>query len=253
MNDDLDQLATQKAATKVKGGENINETKRAQALLRSLAQGRDRRTTSRGDVIRTRPAIGRSVVTSELPSKNRPKYDISFFNNNQTGVDDNPFRGGLKDSKSKGLQYMLGTTFKEDIPNNSTIKIDATDGRRVSAYERGTKGAIKFEPYPWMNSTKDGGTSSTYVNKAGNFQPRVDNKFTAAKPNPGDALRQLLINAARAVPDVVRNIKPATRVTRYDPLAAIQTGADIGTWMRDNLDVNSQVSGRGGGRKALND
>lgn len=202
-----ERLALLKEITKINKGGTVDERKRAQALLRSLAQNRDFKIGGqpvRPDYFRNRPAIGRTVVTSNLgpgPSGKVNQFDVSFYNNNGTGVSDNPFPGGARNSKYKALYYMLGQALDKDIPNNRMLKIDATDDRRVKAYERGTKGALKFEPYKYsqysdFETRLPGGTSSTYKNKKGNFQPMIDGKFTKSKPNPADSLRSSLIRAA---------------------------------------------------------
>jgi hypothetical protein len=258
-------MAMLKELTSFEPGGTINETKRAQALLRSLAQGRDYRLAGndmRPDQIRTRPAVGRSVLTANLGPTSTGKtteYDISFFG--KRGVDDQPFAGDSRNSKAKALNYMLGQAMDRDIPNNSMLKIEATDSRRVNAYERGTKGALKFGPFPWSEYSEfrariPGGQATSYKNKAGNFQPIVDGKFTKSAKNPGDSLRGGLIRAATALDPIYRGVRgvfSSNRARGVDPISAIMTGADIGTWMQNNLKINKSTSGRGGGRKALND
>lgn len=260
-----ERMALLKELVKITPGGTIDERRRAKALLRSLAQGRDLRTTKnyKGDTsyIRNRPAVGRTVVTSSAPSKSGKtnNYDISFYGNN--GVQDQPFKGGTKNSKYKALYYMLGQALDRDVPKNNMIKIDATDDRRVTAYTRATKGGLKFEPYPWQRvgefeAQLPGGRAKTYKNKAGNFQPIVDGKFTRSVPNPGDNLRSSLIRAATALAPIYRGVRAtfsSSRARGADPLSAIMTGADIGKWMENNLDFYPGTSGRGGGRKALND
>lgn len=257
-----ERMALLKELVKIKTG-TINESKRARALLRSL-QGREVLETVPSVVGRGRPAIGRNVITTELRSTGkRPKFDISFFNrpdaSAQGFTQDKPFKGGLKDSKSKALKYMLGTALDKDIPKNSTLKITPTDSRRAKAYQRMTGGALDFnvkkEPnyYGRLRDTFDDGAS--YKTKKGNFQPIVNNKFTKAKPNPKERLQKPLKEAAVANPEITRTLASTiARILRIgNPVNAIMTGADVGTWMRDNLKVNTQTSGRGGGRQALND
>lgn len=263
-------LAILKELVKVKPGGTIDERRRAKALLRSLSQQRDLKLKpnprQRGldnrnndylanfDKIRTRPAVGRAVVTSTFkkgPKTN--KYDVSFYNYD-TGVRDSPFAGGSRNAKFQGLNYMLGNAMDKDIPKNNMIKIQATDGRRVKAYERGTGGGLKFKPYPWEPDTAVGGEATTYKNKKGNFQPMVDGKFTEAKPNPGDRLRSGLIRLATSDTAKKRILKAVPAFTKGVPLVnAIMTGADIGEAMRKHLKINKSVSSRGGGRKSLND
>ena len=256
-------MALLKELVKIKPGGTINEQRRARALLRSLAQGRDYSKSETKDgrsyQTRKRPAVGRGVVTTKFSKNARTTdiYDISFYGNN--GVQDQPFKGGLKDSKLKALNYMLGQALDKDVPKNNMIKIDATDDRRVKAYTRGTKGALKFQPFDFNLGELElttGGTAKSYKNKAGNFQPIVKGKFTKSVPNPGDHLRSGLIRAATAAEPTYRAIQRILSLTRpigADPINAIMTGADIGKWMRNNLKVNKQSSGRGGGRQALND
>ena len=50
------------------GYNSINETKRAQALLRSLAQGRDVERAPSNIKSRTRPAVNRTVTTTQIGS-----------------------------------------------------------------------------------------------------------------------------------------------------------------------------------------
>ena len=254
-----ERMALLKELVKIKPG-TIDERRRAKALLRSLAQGRDyRKENTPGNVTyhyRNRPAIGRSVVTGKYPTNRKTSnYDISFYSS-EMGVHDKPFKGGLKNSKLKALKYMLGQALDKDVPSNNMVNIDATDDRRLKAYERDTKGAFKFKPYSWSREGGHGGSAQSYKNKAGNYQPIVDGKFTKSAGNPGDALRSSLIRAATALEPFYRNVAPIVkkgRVGGADPINAIMIGADVGKWMRDNLKVNTQSSGRGSGRTALND
>ena len=155
---------------------------------------------------------------------------------------------------------MLGQALDKDVPKNNMVKIDATDDRRLKAYTRGTKGAFKFKPYPWQRvggfeSQLPGGTAKSYKNKAGNFQPIVNGKFTKSAKNPGDSLRSSLIRAATATEPTYRAIQRIISLTRpmgANPINAIMTGADIGKWMKNNLDFYPGTSGRGSGRTALN-
>lgn len=258
----VQRMALLKEIVRFEGGGTIDERRRAQALLRSLAQNRDlkQHVNYRGNEVyqRSRPAVGRSVVTSSAPTPTGKTntYDISFYGSE--GVQDQPFKGGTRDSKFKALNYMLGQALDKDIPSNNMVKIDATDDRRVSAYTRGTKGALKFQPYAWSREEAPvpGGTAKSYKNKAGNFQPIVEGKFTKSVKNPGDSLRSSLVRAATALEPFYRGVAgtaKSRRIPKADPISAIMTGADIGKWMRDNLKVNQQTSGRGGGRQALND
>ena len=84
----------------------------------------------------------------------------------------------------------------------------------------------------------------------------VDGKFTKAVPSPATNLKRDLFNAATTKEAVYRAIKglmKTRRVRGTDPLSAILTGADIGQLMQKNLKINKSVSGRSGGRRALND
>ena len=255
-----ERLALQKEINVLKNG-TIDERRRAQALLRSLKQGRGVQEVN-GTVVRGRPAIGRDVVTSDLQSANRPKKDISFFSqqsiNTEPGFNDlkdKPFKGGLRDSKSKALKYNLGEAFDKDVPNNSTVKITPTDKRRANVYQRQTGGAMQFQTKEALPGVeyKEG---TSYKTKKGNFQPMIDGKFTKAKPNPADSLRKPLIDAATSDKPNIRQVGPLSRLFRIPgavPMNAIMMGADIGEWMKDNLDVFGGSSGRGGGRSTLND
>jgi hypothetical protein len=202
------------------GYNSINETKRAQALLRSLAQGRDVERAPSNIKSRTRPAVNRTVTTTQIgeSKSGRPIYDVSFFNNDGTGVKDKPFKGGIRDSKLKGLNYMLGQAFEKDIKKNSTLKITATDDKRAKAYNRMTKGALQFESWGTPEFELPGADAKTYVNKKGNFQPIVKGKFTKSKPNPGEQLKQHLIKAATASKPIIRKIaKPLKSVQAPGP------------------------------------
>ena len=238
----------------------IDERRRAKALLRSLKQGRGFKEIN-GAQIRGRPAIGRDVVTTDLgyQSNKNPKKDISFFNQpsatRRNLTDDRPFKGGLKDSKSKALKFNLGEAFDKDVPNNSTVKITPTDSRRANAYQRQTGGAMQFQTKEALPGVeyKEG---QSYKTNKGNFQPMTDGKFGKAKPNPADGLRKPLIDAASSDKPNIRKVGQLSRLFRIPgavPMNAIMMGVDIGDWMKDNLDVFGGSSGRGGGRSALND
>jgi len=237
----------------------IDERRRAQALLRSLSQGRGVKEV-RGSVIRGRPAIGRDVMTSDLQTANRPKKNIGFYGHPQetrfdSSLSDRPFKGGLKDSKSKALKYNLGEAFDKDVPNNSTVKITPTDSRRANVYQRQTGGAMQFQTKEVFDGI-DYKEGTSYKTKKGNFQPMIDGKFTKARPNPADGLRKPLIDAATSDKPIVRQTGPVARFFRIPgavPFNSIMMGADIGNWMKDNLDPFGGSSGRGGGRSALND
>jgi len=261
----VDRTAALKEITQLKNA-TIDERRRAQALLRSLSQGRAVLKDTHPSVTgRGRPAIGRNVITTEKPSSGtRPAYDISFYNRpdgTHMFTEDKPFKGGLKDSKSKALRYNLGDAFDKDIPNKSTVNITPTDSRRAKAYQRMTGGAVDFNIKNELN-TATGKKRDTFddakswkTNK-GNFQPMSDGKFTKAKPNPADALRKPLIDAATSDKPITRQVGTFARFLRLPgaiPFNTIMLGADIGNWMKDNLSPNQSTSGRGGGRSALND
>ena len=239
-----ERLAILKELVKFKP-QSINETKRAKALLRSLQQGRgiERRQrvgeftgTTHNMTNRRLPAIGRSVMSNTMtgPNYKTPLSSVDFFSNDNggMGLGNKPFKGGLKDSKSKALKFQLGKFF-EELPTNSRIKISSTDSRRSNAYDRMTKGALKFQPFE-KTLPLEGGEANSYVTKKGNIQPRVNNKFTKAVPNPAEALQQPLRDAATAVTPVIRRLPALQRFIRSNPyMSAILMGLDAGQFVRD--------------------
>ena len=116
---------------------------------------------------------------------------------------------------------VFGQALDKDIPKNSTIEIEATDRRRMKAYERDTKGALKFKPFKWR-TIRGGGHATSYKNKAGNFQPIVDGRFTKSAGNPGDTLRSGLIRAANALKPIYRNVPQSAKIINAPGPAAFE-------------------------------
>lgn len=206
-------------------GQSIDERKRAKALLRSLSQGRDKEIRiHKGDITtsfdklkidkRYLPAIGRSVLGSTRSGRRHktPISTVDFFGPGMS-VEDRPFKGGSGDAKSKALKYQLGSFF-EEVPSNSRMKLSTSDGRRSNVYTRMTGGAFKFTPF-FENAPQSGGEGSAYINKKGNFQPRIDGKFGKAVPNPADRLKKPLIDAATSATPLIRRLPALQNFLRF--------------------------------------
>lgn len=192
----------------------INESRRAQALWRSLYKNvQSFPGTEASLTTEHSPAIGRrATLATKAPSGNRklPTSSINFFSVdpqyspstnryfNTFGTGDKPFRGGLKDAKLQGLLYQLGDLF-ERMPAGS-VSGAGTDQQRRTAYQRLTGGALGPEGDAFIRPDD------------GRFQPRDEKgRLGKAVPNPSKRLQAGLSrlasgNVVRAAAPFAKNI-----------------------------------------------
>ena len=170
----------------------INETRRAQALRRSMDR-RGVRTSPLGSYVTDKPAVGvRTVVGNRGYTRfyNTVDSALSYENRN--------FPGGFQNAKLQGIGYMLGQQL-DAFPKGKVLTSDPSDPARSALYTRKSAGAIKPE-YPGERKTR------TLKNRGGNFQPFNQGKF--GKSIPGEkvigAAKGGLIRLAEADPPVVR-------------------------------------------------
>ena len=188
----------------------INESRRAQALMRSLYKsvqtfpGQEATLTTASS-----PAIGRRATLAVQPN---PKGKLATSNINFFSIDpqynpagdryfstfgtgDKPFRGGLKDAKFQGLLSQLGDLF-DRMPPGSVSGV-GTESQRKKAYQRFTGNAL-------------GPTGQGFVRPNGQFQPRDEKgRLGKAVPNPSRRLKDGLTRLAYG--NVVRAAEPYMR------------------------------------------
>lgn len=200
----------------------INESRRAQALLRNLYRYRDTYTKPSGTrvTLQSMPAIGRTVRSTETPpifNRKTPTTVIGFTENRNYSHGDAPFRGGLRDAKLQGLLYQLGDIFNR--APSGTISGEGIDQQRRNAYNRFTGGVL------------DRVTGEAFRRPDGRFMPRDERgRFGTAKPNPGPRLQSGLSRLAAG--DVVRTAAPyAMRLLNIDP--RIQAAVNADQMLRD--------------------
>jgi len=171
----------------------INETRRAQALQRSMDR-RPPRTTAIGASITDDPAIGiRTVVGNRGLTR---FYNYGSLNH---PYEERKFPGGFRSAKFQGIGYRLGQQL-EAFPKGKTIKSDPIGEARSSLYSRKSAGAITPEFPGQMFSTR------TFKNRGGNFQPFIEGKFGKSIPAAKvyDAAKGGLQRLAAADPPIVR-------------------------------------------------
>ena len=190
----------------------------------------------------------------------KPVNNITFGVTNKEGVIDYNRRNAVTELGPKGsrqrfyqdydnnlrrneLKAMLGRML-DDIRPGSYLSVAPYDsdkgGRaRMKLYERATNRALLFDNKGRGDSQRVG--RNTWKNKDGElrtFDPK-DFKKALKKMTEGRTIRTLL------------RMTPFAR--RIPLINALMTGGDIGQHMVDTYDKNTSVSGRGGGRSALND
>jgi hypothetical protein len=199
-----------------------NETLRAQGLIEAI----DRRLRQgykplgngsfRFDV--PVPAIGRkagigtfyessrkSLSTIGFDSLYGPPEDLNLADPRRN-PSDNPFKGGLKDTKLKGLQYLLGALIDE-VPAYGTVDGAGLDQRRTNVYNRRTGGAL-------------GPEGRGYRRPDGRFQGFDKNKkFMKAVPSPKARLQAPLLKLANAPDPVYSVAKPLLKIVTKNPYA----------------------------------
>lgn len=190
----------------------INESRRAQALMRSLYKsvqtfpGQEATLTTASS-----PAIGRRATLTVQPN---PKGKLATSNINFFSIDpqynpvsdryfstfgtgDKPFRGNLKDAKFQGLLSQLGDLF-DRMPPGSVSGV-GTESQRKKVYQRFTGNAL-------------GPTGQGFVRPNGQIQPRDEKgRLGKAVPNPSRRLKEGLPrlaygNVVRAATPFVKNI-----------------------------------------------
>lgn len=187
----------------------INESRRAQALLRSLPKSIQSFPGIEANLTTAySPAIGRrATLATKAPSGKRklPTSSINFFSvdpqyNPKTnryfdtfGTGDKPFMGGLKDVKLQGLLYQLGDLF-DKVPAGSVGGI-GTESQRRKVYQRLTGNALGPEGEAFVRPDD------------GRFQPRDEKgRLGKAVPNPSKRLQAGLPRLAAG--SVVRTAAP---------------------------------------------
>ena len=170
----------------------INETRRAQALRRSLDR-RGVRMSPTFAFVTDSPAIG---VRTVVGNKGYTRFYSTIPN--FPAYEPRSFPGGFKNAKLQGIGYMLGQQL-ENAPRGMVITSEPADPARSALYTRKSAGAIRPE-YP------DGNKTRPLKNRGGNFQPFNQGRF--GKSIPGDrvigAAQGGLIRLAEADPPVVR-------------------------------------------------
>jgi len=173
----------------------INETRRAQALKRSIDR-RGLRISPLGSSVADNPAVGvRTVIGNEGYTR--------FYNTNSSigPYQNRKFPGGLQSAKFQGVGYMLGQQL-ENFPKGMVLTSEPTEKARAALYSRRSGGAIRIEdPDSSILRTR------TLKNRGGNYQPFNRGKF--GKSIPADkvhgAAKGGLIRLAQADPPVVRS------------------------------------------------
>ena len=156
------------------------------------------------------------------------------------------FQKHRENLKRNELMAALGRQL-DDIRPGSKLSISAWNSdkggpARQRYYEMMSNGAIKFDPDTGRADTTRLGRN-TWQNSEGNGKNR---RF-----DPKD-LKKPLKDMTKGY--TIRTLLRMTPFLRALPVAnALLTGADIGQLMVDTVDKNKSSSGRGGGRKALND
>jgi hypothetical protein len=201
----------------------INETRRAQALERSMNR-RPPRTTAIGASITDDPAIGIRTVVGVGGSTRF--YNYGSLNH---PYEDRKFPGGFRSAKFQGIGYRLGQQL-EAFPKGKTLRSAPLDKARSDLYKRKSAGAITPEYPEEMLYTR------TLKNRGGNFQPFLKGKF--GKSIPADkvygAAKGGLQRLAAADPPVVRPggtyripgqvLQGASSVRYVTPRAAVVPG-----------------------------
>ena len=172
----------------------VNETRRAQALKRSMDR-RGVRTSPLGSSVTDNPAVGvRTVVGNRGYTR--------FYNTNEgtTAYEDKKFPGGFRSAKFQGVGYMLGQQL-ENFPKGKVLSSEPADKIRAALYSRRSANAIKIEdPDSFLLTTR------TLKNRGGNYQPFNKGKF--GKSIPADKVHEAakggLKRLAAADPPVVR-------------------------------------------------
>ena len=177
----------------------INETRRAQALKRSM----DRRppfTSVLGSSVTDDPTMGiRTVVGNHGYTR--------FYNTTegQLAYVDKSFPGGIKSAKFQGIGYRLGQQL-ENFPKGKVLSSSPMGDIRSYLYSKKSAGAITPE---FPNDPIESYKTRTLKNRGGNFQPFREGKF--GKSIPADkvygAAKGGLIRLAEADPPVANSRK----------------------------------------------
>lgn len=178
----------------------INETRRAQAVLRNFNQQRPGRPWSGppqlnqfGGSVTYDPSIG---TRFRILSNGQIEFDST--NPNYGGYKARSFPGGGNSAKAQAVNYRLGQHIGLR-PRGSTIETVPTNAARARLYRMGTAGAIRPE-YPNELKTR------TLINRGGNFQPFNAGRFGRSIPRM-TVLGQMsagLNRIAAADPPIVR-------------------------------------------------
>ena len=175
----------------------INETRRAQALLRSFNQNPPKLTARGGSgtydlPIGTNMGIGGGKGGAVMFDSINPGYG---------GFSARQFPGGTQNAKYQGIGYRLGQHLGIR-PYPSSFTSMPTDPIRSRLYSQKSGGAIIPEnPQGYSYNTR------TLINRGGNFQPFIEGRFGKSIPrmNVLGAASGGLNRLAAADPPVVRS------------------------------------------------
>jgi hypothetical protein len=184
----------------------VNETRRAQALLRRFNTNPPRLSVTGGSNTFDLP-LG---TTSGIGGGG----EIIFSNIHNT-FGDRQFPGGLQNAKAQGIGYRLGQHLGiREYP--SQVSSSPVGRARSNLYRRKTAGAITPEQVnnPYSFQTR------TLINRGGNFQPFLEGRFGRSIPrmNVLGAASGGLNRLAAADPPVVRPSVPVTTETEVPGL-----------------------------------
>ena len=189
-----------------------------------------------------------------------PMSDISF-SNTETGGYDRPSSHVKRDGLSPDYTRARGQEDYDIRLNRNELKAmlgrqldDIRPGSKLNIYahkdDGGGPARMRMYGRETNNMITDNGEGSANAQRLGR-NTWTNSQGESVRFDPKD-LKKPLKDMTKQI--VTRYLLRMTPFIRAMPVAnALLTGADIGQLMVDTVDKNKSSSGRGGGRKALND